>query len=145
MRRLRHLLSELPITDEQLAPVAGVVNRIEEALASTEATQARVQSLERLVDQRYFKQGDACPFCHQNGNHTLRCYLRSSTGWDLLSEHEATLHENDELRQALALHLPHNGEMVLKGGKYRGLKARARTRPQSCPSRMSSLHPWPES
>ena len=128
LRVLRHLLAELPLTDEQLAPVAGAVNKIEEALATTEATKARVQSLERLVDMRYFKQGEACPFCHWNAKHSTTCYLRDSTGWDLLAEHEATLHENDELRQALAVHLPHNGKMVLSGGKYRGIKARARTR-----------------
>jgi len=124
---LRHLLSELPLSDEQLEPVAGVVNRIEEALLSTEATQARVQSIENFVDMRFFKQGEPCPLCHRNSYHSKTCYLRSSTGWDLLAEHEATLHENDELRQALAIHLPHNGKTVLSGGTYRGLKARARS------------------
>ena len=125
LRVLRHLLSELPLSDAQLEPVAGVVNRIEEALISTEATQARVQSIERFVDMRYFKQGEPCPFCRRNANHSKTCYMRSSTGWDLLSEHEATLHENDELRKALAVHLPHNGKLVLSGGRYRGLKERA--------------------
>lgn len=126
IRVLRHLLAELPLTDEQLEPVAGVVNRIEEALLSTEATQARVQSIERAVDMRFFKRGDPCPFCHRNAKHSKTCYMRPSTGWDLLSEHEATLNENDELRKALAVHLPHNGGMVLSGGRYLGLKARAR-------------------
>jgi hypothetical protein len=121
------MLAELPLSDAQLEPVAGLVNRIEEALASTEATQARVQSIERFVDQRYFKTGEPCPVCHRNSKHSQTCYMRPTTGWDLLAEHEATLHENDELRQALAVHLPHNGKMVLSGGKYKGLKARART------------------
>lgn len=85
-----------------------------------------MQSLERFVDMRYFKQGDPCPFCHQNSKHSQQCYMRSTTGWDLLAEHEATLNENDELRRALAVHLPHNGKSVLSGGKYRGLKSRAR-------------------
>jgi hypothetical protein len=128
LRVLRHLLSELPLSDEQLAPVAGVVNRIEEALLSTAAITARMQSAEQSVDARYFKRGEPCPLCHHNSKHSQTCYLRSSTGWDLLAEHEATLNENDELRHALAQHLPHNGKMVLSGGQYKSLKARARAR-----------------
>lgn len=126
IRVLRQLLADLPLSDAQLEPVAGVMNRIEEALLSTEATLACVQSIERFVEMRYFRQGAPCPLCQRNGKHSKTCYLQTSTGWDLLSEHEATLHENDELRSALAIHLPHTGKSVLSGGKYRGLKARAR-------------------
>jgi len=120
------MLSELPLSDAELEPLAGVVNKIEEQLLSVAAITARVQSIERSVDARYFKRGDPCPICSCTSRHSNTCYLRASTGWDLLTEHEATLHENDELRQALAQHLPHNGKMVLAGQPYRSLKQRAR-------------------
>lgn len=126
VRTLRHFLAELPLSDAQLEPVAGVVNKIEEALLTTATITARMQSLERAFEARYFKRGEACPMCSQMSRHSATCYLRPSTGWDLLGEHEATLHENDELRAALAQHLPHNGKMILSGRPYVGLKKRAR-------------------
>lgn len=126
VRVLRHFLAELPLSDVQLEPVAGVVNKIEEALLTTAAVTARMQSIERSIEARYFKRGEACPLCNQMSRHSPTCYLRPSTGWDLLAEHEATLHENDELRAALAQHLPHNGKMILSGRQYVGLKQRAR-------------------
>lgn len=127
MRVLRHLLAELPCSDAELVPVAEVVNRIEEALLTTASITARMQSLEQAVGGRYFKRGEPCPICNQMSKHSSTCYLRPSTGWDLLTEHEATLHENDELRAALAQHLPHNGKMILSGRPYVGLKQRARS------------------
>jgi len=126
IRVLRHLLAELPLADTELSPLAGVVNRIEEALTTTAVITARIQSIERAIDICFFKRGDPCPLCSRKSKHSPTCYARASTGWDLLAEHEATLHENDELRSALAKHLPHNGKMVLSGGKYRSLKDRAR-------------------
>jgi len=106
--------------------MAGVVDQLEEALMATEAVLSRMQSIERSVDAMYFKRGDPCPFCHHSSVHAQTCYMRATTGWDLLSEHEATLRENDELRQALAVHLPNSAREVLQGKGYCGLKQRAR-------------------
>jgi hypothetical protein len=112
---LRSLLAELPVTDEELAPLSAIVNRIEEKILAGAAANVRLQSLQVAVDARYLKKSLPCPVCNRLGVHTESCYLAAATGWNLLNEHEAVVNENNELRAALARHLPHNGKLVKPG------------------------------
>jgi len=121
---LRELLAELPVSEELLAPLASVVNELEERVTVGAAALVQLQSLKEIIDARYFKRGEPCPMCTGPGKHTTSCYVPLSAGWDLLNEHEAIVRENNELRAALALHLPHNGKLI-KAGRM-SLKDRAR-------------------
>ncbi len=126
---LRALLAEMPVSDEQLAPIATLVNKLEEKLTVGAAALVQLQSLREVVDARFFKRGEPCPMCTGPGKHTTSCYVPLSAGWDLLNEHEAIVRENNELRAALALHLPHNGKLIQAGRM--SLKDRARMMPSS--------------
>jgi hypothetical protein len=126
LRRLRALLADLPLSDLQLNPVSGVVNQIESEMLEGAAAVLALGSLQQMIDVRFFGHSRPCPICAQHKTHATTCYVRKATGWDLLDETEATIRENDELRRALARHLPHNGKTILAGQPYRSLKDRAR-------------------
>ena len=78
----------------------------------------------RSVCEAGWNRGDPCRLCNHIGAHAQTCYIRTSVGYDLLEEHEATLRENAELRAALAARLPVNGARILGGKKYLSLRAR---------------------
>lgn len=125
--QIREALSALPhVSDEELAAVSTLLNKVEQENVIGAAAVTSLQSARKIVEHRYLKRGEKCPLCHRERKHAATCYLCGAVGWDLLDEHEATLRENDHLRAALAQHLPHNGKMIRAGGTYRSLKERAR-------------------
>lgn len=124
--QLREALAKLPASDGELEVVSGLINKVEREHMAGAASTVALQSIINVVDNVFFKYGSPCPVCRRERKHSVNCYLRASGGWDLLAEHEATLHENDELRSALAKHLPHNGASIRAGAGYRSLKDRAR-------------------
>lgn len=125
--QLREALAALPhVSDEELATVSALLNKVEHENITGAAAVVSLQSARQAVEHLYIKRGEKCPLCHRTYKHAGTCYLRGAVGWDLLEEHEATLRENDQLRAALAQHLPHNGKLIRAGGKYRSLKERAR-------------------
>jgi hypothetical protein len=90
-----------------------------------QALKVQLASIRKLCESGW-PRGEPCRLCKQVGSHTPNCYVRASVGYDLLAEHEATLRENDQLRAALAQHLPVNGKHITTGGKFRSLRDRAR-------------------
>lgn len=117
--------------DEVLESLAVEVKRLrqvrEEAEIEARAVKVHLASIQRMCEARWVR-GDPCPLCNQLGHHSGSCYARSSIGYDLLNEHDATVRENDSLRAALAAKLPVNGKHILAGGKYVSLRDRVRGR-----------------
>lgn len=102
---------------------------LEEARAETlgmrverDALRIHIQTLRALCD-REMERGLRCRLCGQKVVHSDTCMTRASTGYDLLQEHEDTVHENDELRAMLAKHMP-RGQEILAGAKPSSARAR---------------------
>lgn len=91
------------------------------------ALKVQLASIRKLCEAGW-PRGEPCRLCKAIGHHTPNCYVRGSVGYDLLQEHETTLRENDQLRAALAQHLPVNGKNIVRGGAYRSIRDRARGR-----------------
>lgn len=89
------------------------------------ALKVQLASIRKLCEVGW-PRGEPCRLCKGIGQHTPNCYVRGSVGYDLLEEHETTLRENDQLRAALAQHLPINGKNIVRGGNYRSVRDRAR-------------------
>lgn len=102
----------------------GAANDVEIRLR---ALTIQIESI-RKVCEAGWAHGEPCRLCTRIGRHSDTCYIRTSTGFDLLDEHEATVRENDELRAALAARLPVNGERLLAGSPHLSLRAKMQGR-----------------
>lgn len=119
------MVSGTSAIEELQARIDELEKQLVEAQVERDSYRASSESLRRLIEQE-MRRGVPCRICGHTGKHARTCYALSSTGYDLLNEHEDTLRENAELRQALAVHLPVNGHHIRVGGQYKSHRQRLR-------------------
>lgn len=106
----------------------GHTSRVEELEVENKALSVQLASIRSLCEAGW-PRGEPCRLCNRVKTHSDVCYVRMSSGYDLLNEHEATLRENDELRMALAARLPAvNRDKLLSGERYLSLRSRLKGR-----------------
>lgn len=111
--------------DEVLRDLLGKHN--DSLQTECDALRIRCASIQKVCEAGW-PRGEPCRICRHVGRHTDTCYVRFGTGYDLLEEHEACRRENDELRAALASHMPVNGKHILAGQKVKSLRSKMRDR-----------------
>lgn len=114
------------------SPLNGPAPDFEGMTTELKALKAQLASVRKLCEAGW-PRCEPCRLCTGVGTHADTCYVRASTGYDLLEEHETTVRDNERFRAALAQFLPHQAKHIIRGGVYRSLRDRARK-----PGRFSS-------